>query len=95
MQWNWLYASAGSPAAEMLVELNPPVSGGRDPIPPQSGSFISRGYSDADNNDEAELEIRYLHGKIDRLPMQQWQRLLELQKIQIEIMEEVPGNTRP
>jgi uncharacterized membrane protein len=40
-------------------------------------------------NLKAELEIRYLHEKIDHLLMNQWQRLLEIQKIQMEFMEEL------
>lgn len=39
-------------------------------------------------NLKAELEIRHLHEKIDHLLMNQWQRLLEIQKIQMELMEE-------
>jgi uncharacterized membrane protein len=40
-------------------------------------------------NLKAELEIRHLHEKIDNLVMNQWQRLLEIQKIQTDLMEEV------
>jgi uncharacterized membrane protein len=40
-------------------------------------------------NLKAELEIRHLHEKIDHLLMNQWQRLLEIQEIQMELMEEV------
>jgi uncharacterized membrane protein len=40
-------------------------------------------------NLKAELEIRHLHEKIDHLLMNQWQRLLEIQKIQMELMEEL------
>jgi uncharacterized membrane protein len=39
-------------------------------------------------NLKAELEIRHLHEKIDHLLMNQWQRLLEIQQIQVELMEE-------
>jgi uncharacterized membrane protein len=42
-------------------------------------------------NLKAELEIRHLHDKIDHLLMNQWQRLLEIQEIQIDIMEELAG----
>ncbi|MGD8353736.1 MAG: DUF1003 domain-containing protein [Pseudomonadota bacterium] len=45
-------------------------------------------------NLKAELEIRHLHEKLDHLLMQQWQRLLEIQKLQIEIMEEISEKTR-
>lgn len=40
-------------------------------------------------NLKAELEIRNLHEKIDNLLMNQWQRLLEIQEIQMEIMQEL------
>jgi uncharacterized membrane protein len=40
-------------------------------------------------NLKAELEIRNLHEKIDHLLMRQWQRLLEIQEIQMELMEEL------
>jgi uncharacterized membrane protein len=46
-------------------------------------------------NLKAELEIRQLHEKIDHLLMTQWQRLLELQGMQMELMEELGrGNVR-
>jgi len=45
-------------------------------------------------NLKAELEIRHLHEKLDYLLIQQWQRLLEIQRIQIDIMEEVSGDVR-
>jgi uncharacterized membrane protein len=40
-------------------------------------------------NLKAELEIRHLHEKMDHLLMTQWQRLLEIQEVQTELMEEV------
>jgi uncharacterized membrane protein len=40
-------------------------------------------------NLKAELEIRHLHEKIDHLLMNQWQRLLEIQEVQTELMEEL------
>ncbi len=40
-------------------------------------------------NLKAELEIRNLHEKLDHLLNSQWQRLLEIQEIQTELMEEV------
>ncbi|KPJ72133.1 hypothetical protein AMJ52_07325 [candidate division TA06 bacterium DG_78] len=39
-------------------------------------------------NLKAELEIRHLHEKIDHLLRNQWNRLLEIQEIQMELMEE-------
>jgi uncharacterized membrane protein len=38
-------------------------------------------------NLKAELEIRHLHEKMDHLLRNQWQRLLEIQAIQTELME--------
>ncbi|WP_119420424.1 DUF1003 domain-containing protein [Desertibaculum subflavum] len=42
-------------------------------------------------NLKAELEIRLLHEKLDHLLQHQWERLLEIQQIQIELMNEVAG----
>jgi uncharacterized membrane protein len=48
-------------------------------------------------NLKAELEIRHLNERIDLLLRHQWQRLLEIQQIQIDILEEFANNkkTRP
>jgi uncharacterized membrane protein len=48
-----------------------------------------RAQHDYQINLKAELEIRNLHEKIDHLIFKQWQRLLEIQEIQLEIMEEL------
>lgn len=37
----------------------------------------------------AELEVRLLHAKMDQLLTHQWQRLLEIQQLQMELMEQV------
>ena len=37
---------------------------------------------------KAELEIRHINAKIDQLISHQWQRLLEIQRIQMELMED-------
>ena len=47
-----------------------------------------RGENDYKVNLKAELEIRILHEKIDNLIQHQWQRLLEIQQLQLEMMEE-------
>jgi uncharacterized membrane protein len=39
-------------------------------------------------NLKAELEIRHLHEKLDHLLQHQWERLMEIQQIQIELMNE-------
>ncbi|UCF94221.1 MAG: DUF1003 domain-containing protein [Desulfobacterales bacterium] len=40
-------------------------------------------------NLKAELEIRHLHEKIDHLLSRQWERLIEIQQIQIDLMSEL------
>jgi uncharacterized membrane protein len=45
-------------------------------------------------NLKAELEIRHLNERIDLLLRHQWQRLLEIQQIQIDILEEF-SNKKP
>jgi uncharacterized membrane protein len=48
-----------------------------------------RGEHDYRVNLKAELEIRHLHSKLDLLLTHQWQRLLEIQEIQMELLEEM------
>jgi uncharacterized membrane protein len=45
-------------------------------------------------NLKAELEIRHLNEKMDLLLTTQWRRLLEIQRIQMEVMEELVRKTR-
>lgn len=40
-------------------------------------------------NLKAELEIRHLHEKLDHLLLNQWQRLLEIQEMQMELLEDL------
>ena len=40
-------------------------------------------------NLKAELEIRQLHEKVDHILLSQWKRLIEIQEIQIEVMNEL------
>lgn len=40
-------------------------------------------------NLKAELEIRHLHEKIDHLLSRQWERLAEIQRIQVELLSEM------
>ena len=47
-----------------------------------------RSLNDYQVNLKAELEIRHLHDKIDHLINKQWQRLAEIQQLQLEIMQE-------
>ncbi|HQZ63703.1 MAG TPA: DUF1003 domain-containing protein [Planctomycetaceae bacterium] len=43
-------------------------------------------------NLKAELEIRQLHSKLDMLLTHQWQRLLEIQQIQTDLMQQIVGH---
>lgn len=40
-------------------------------------------------NLKAELEIRQLHEKMDHMLLQQWERMLEIQQMQMEMMNEI------
>ena len=40
-------------------------------------------------NLKAEIEIRHMNGKLDQLLTHQWQRLLEIQRIQMQLMEDI------
>jgi len=51
-----------------------------------------RAENDYRTNLKAELEIRQLNEKMDHLLMKQWERLLEIQEVQIDIMEELSNN---
>jgi len=46
-----------------------------------------RAENDFQVNLKAEIEIRHLHEKIDNLLLHQWQRLLEIQQMQLEVMD--------
>ncbi|MFT0860674.1 DUF1003 domain-containing protein [Ancylobacter sp. G4_0304] len=48
-----------------------------------------RSQNDYRVNLKAELEIRHLHEKIDHMLTHQWQRLADIQSIQIELMEDL------
>jgi uncharacterized membrane protein len=53
-----------------------------------------RSLNDYRVNLKAELEIRHLHEKIDHLLFNQWQRLTEIQELQIEIMQGQSASAR-
>lgn len=54
-----------------------------------------RSQNDYRVNLKAELEIRHLHEKLDHLISRQWQRLAEIQAMQLEIMNDLtPGGRR-
>ena len=46
-------------------------------------------------NLKAELEIRHLMSKLDQLRQHQWRRLLEIQHIQLDLMNEMTERKRP
>jgi uncharacterized membrane protein len=48
-----------------------------------------RSEHDYEINMKAEIEIRKLHEKMDHLLMHQWQRLLDIQQLQVNQMEEI------
>ncbi len=51
----------------------------------------ARAQHDYQINMKAELEIRHLHDKVDHLLSRQWERLVEIQQVQMELMNEVTG----
>ncbi|MEJ2646418.1 MAG: DUF1003 domain-containing protein [Gammaproteobacteria bacterium] len=51
-----------------------------------------RAQHDYQVNMKAELEIRQLHEKIDHMLSTQWQRLVEIQRVQLELMTEITAN---
>jgi uncharacterized membrane protein len=46
-------------------------------------------------NLKAELEVRHLNEKMDLLLSRQWNRLIEIQRIQVDLMEELTRQRRP
>ena len=50
-----------------------------------------RSQHDYQVNLKAELEIRHLHEKIDHLLSHQWERLFEIQEMQVELLSELGG----
>jgi uncharacterized membrane protein len=55
----------------------------------QEGRDRLRSEHDYQINLKAELEIRNLHEKMDHLLLRQWQKLMEIQQIQMDLMEEI------
>jgi len=50
-----------------------------------------RAVRDYQVNLKAELEIQQLHQKLDHLLSRQWERLVEIQEIQMELIQEIRG----
>jgi uncharacterized membrane protein len=57
----------------------------------QEAKDRARAQHDYQVNLKAELEIRHLHEKIDHMLSQQWQRLVEIQQVQLELLAEIGG----
>jgi len=53
-----------------------------------------RSENDYKVNLKAELEIRHLHDKVDHIITRQWERLAEIQQIQLEIMQDMTVRRR-
>ena len=53
-----------------------------------------RSQNDYRVNLKAELEIRHLHEKVDHLLNKQWERLTEIQEIQLELLQELAARKR-
>ena len=53
-----------------------------------------RAENDYKVNLKAELEIRHLHEKLDHLLRRQYNRLFEIQQIQIELLQEIGRHKR-
>lgn len=51
-----------------------------------------RSQNDYQVNLKAELEIRQLHEKVDHLLSKQWERLMEIQQLQLELMSELTAS---
>lgn len=49
----------------------------------------NRAEQDYKINLKSELELRQLHQKVDHLLIQQWERMTEIQEIQLEMLEEI------
>jgi uncharacterized membrane protein len=54
----------------------------------------SRAEHDYKINLKSELELRQLHQKVDHLLVQQWERMVEIQELQLELLEELRKNTK-
>ncbi|MFG1352755.1 DUF1003 domain-containing protein [Xanthobacter autotrophicus] len=53
-----------------------------------------RAENDFKINLKAELEIRHLHEKVDHLLTQQWERLAQIQEVQIDLLEAMTARKR-
>lgn len=61
----------------------------------QEAKDRQRSENDYRVNLKAELEIRHLHDKMDHLLTHQWERLTEIQAMQIELLQDLRGSRAP
>lgn len=61
----------------------------------QEAKDRQRSENDYRVNLKAELEIRHLHDKMDHLLTHQWERLAEIQTMQIELLQDLRGSRAP
>ncbi len=57
----------------------------------QEAKDRARATHDYQVNLKAELEIRQLHQKLDHILSRQWERLVEIQEVQLELLSEMRG----
>jgi len=60
----------------------------------QEAKDRARATHDYQVNLKAELEIRQLHQKLDHLLSHQWERLVEIQEVQLELLSELRGSPK-
>jgi len=60
----------------------------------QEAKDRARGQHDYQVNLKAELEIRHLHEKMDHLLSRQWERLIEIQQVQVDLLTELSRGGR-
>ena len=60
----------------------------------QASKDRSRAIHDYQINLKSELEIRHLHEKMDHLLSQQWERLVEIQQLQLELLTDLTNKKR-
>lgn len=60
----------------------------------QEAKDRARATHDYQVNLKAEVEIRQLHQKLDHLLSHQWERLVEIQEVQLELLSELRGSSK-
>jgi uncharacterized membrane protein len=75
-------------ARQILAEIDPALVAHREVLLQEARDRL-RAEHDYQVNLKAELEIRHLHQKIDHLLSRQWERLVEIQEVQMELINQV------